>query len=318
MIVLGGGNMNEMAYSQLADMAAQPEALEKSICYIEQHISTFLRPRDRVLICFVNTPGNFGYIAEQAVLRCGAIPVIPEDLKWKTLLKEAFSKKCAAIVGTPLLVLGLSKLAKRMQTPLYARNVILAGYPSSGWMLDGIRKGLDCRIWGCYDPGAGIVVGGFSCDSSGAIHLRSDEYGVDIVTEHGKLVGAGEYGEVVIYPVNMPQLRLHTGDYARLNSAPCVCGCDSPRLLDFDTVRGVDPALSLLGEQLHQWTSVLDCRLSKTGYGIELEIVTFPGEKLPKLPSCAKLVIRNWNPELDMPFPHMFVLKNRLFSDNDS
>lgn len=308
--------MNEIAYNRIAAMAAEPETVEKSICYIQQHISTFLRRRERVLICFVNTPGNFGHIVEQAVLRCGAIPVIPENLKWKTLLREAFSQKCAVIVGTPLLVLGLSKLAKRMQTPLYARNVILAGYPSAHWMIDGIRKGLDCRIWGCYDPGAGIVVGGFSCDSSGAVHLRSEEYGVQILDDSGKLLPDGEYGEVVLYPLEAPEWKLRTGDYARLTNAPCSCGCTSPRLMDFDTVRGIDPVLSMVGEQLQQWTSVLDCRLSKSGYGMELEIVTFPGEKLPKLPSCAKLIVRNWNPEEDIPFPHMFMLKNRLFSQN--
>ena len=57
--------MNEIAYSQLADLAARPEEMESAICYIEKHISAFLRPRDRVLICFVNTPGNFGHIVEQ-------------------------------------------------------------------------------------------------------------------------------------------------------------------------------------------------------------------------------------------------------------
>lgn len=310
--------MNEIAYAKLAAMAAEPEAMEKSICYITDHISAFLKKRDRVLICFVNAPGNFGSIIEQAVLRCGAIPVIPEDLKWKTLLKEAFSKRCAVIVGTPLLLLGLSKLARRMQTPLYARNVILAGYPSSGWMIEGIRRGLDCSIYGCYDPGAGIVVAGFSCDDSGAIHLRRSEYGVDIVDDNGEILPNGELGEVVLYPVGVPEVRFHTGDYARMTAPPCPCGCDNPRLFDIDTVRGVDPMLSVLGEELHQWTSVLDCRLSKSGYGLELEIITFPGEKLPKLPSCAKLIIRNWNPEEDVPFPHMFVLKNRLFSDNNS
>jgi len=309
--------MNEIAYNQLASMASQPEAMEKSVCYIESHITSFLKKRDRVLICFVNTPGNFGSIIEQAVLRCGAIPVIPKDLKWKTLLKEAFSNRCSVIVGTPLLVLGLSKLAKRMQTPLYARNVILAGYPSSEWMIEGIRKGLDCGIWGCYDPGAGIVVSGFSCDDSGAIHLRSEEYGVDIIDAHGKSVPIGELGEVVLFPINLPTLRFRTGDYARLNTEPCACGCISPRLHELDTARGVDPVLSDLGEQLHQWTSILDCRLAKSEFGLELEIVTFPGEKLPKLPSCARLVIRNWNPEEDVPFPHMFELKKRLFSDNN-
>lgn len=308
--------MNDIAYERIAAMAAEPQALEASICYIQKHISTFLKKRDRVLICFVNTPGNFGSIMEQAVVRCGAIPVIPDSMKWKTLLKEAFSKKCAVIVGTPLLVLGLSKLAQRMQIPLYARNVILAGYPCTAWMIDGIRKGLDCRIWGCYDPGAGIVVGGFSCDSSGSIHLREEEYGVEIVDDSGKPLPAGEYGEVILYPVKAPELKLHTGDFARKMTAPCSCGCSSPILTNFDTARGVDPVLSKVGEQLQQWTSVLDCRLSKSEYGMEMEIVTFPGEKLPKLPSCAKLVIRNWNPEEDIPFPHMFVLKNRLFSQN--
>lgn len=308
--------MNEIAYKQIAALASEPESMERSICYVQQHISTFLKKRDRVLICFVNTPGYLGYIMEQAVLRCEAVPVIPENLKWKTMLKEAFSKKCAAIVGTPLLVLGLSKLAQRMQIPLYARNVVLAGYPSADWMIDGIRKGLDAKIWGCYDPGAGIVVGGFSCDGSGSIHLRSEEYGVEVVDASGNNLPEGEYGEIVLHSLDAPQWKLHTGDYARLTSSPCKCGCTSPRLMDFDTVRGIDPVLSMVGEQLQQWTSVLDCRLFKSEFGIEMEIVTFPGEKLPKLPSCAKLIVRNWDPEEDIPFPHMFVLKNRLFSQN--
>ena len=45
-------------------------------------------------------------------------------------------------------------------------------------------------------------------------------------------------------------------------------------------------------------------------YGLELEIVKFPGEKLPKLPDCAKLILRSWNPELDEPFHDLSDLKN--------
>lgn len=310
--------MNEMAYKHLTELASEPEALEETICYLHNRFSTFLRKRDRVLICFDSAPGHLGYLMERAVLRCDAIPVIPEDLRWKTLLKAAFANRCSAIVGTPLLVLGLSKLAQRMRTPLYIRNVILAGYPSAGWMIDGIRKGLDCQIHGCYDPGAGLVVAGFSCNESGAVHLRSEQYSVEIVDQEGNAVPEGELGEVVISPAGMPEVRFFTGDYARVSSAPCSCDCSSIRVYDFDTVRCVDPDLSRLGELLHQWTSVLDCRLFKTEYGLELEIITFPGEKLPKLPSCAKQVIRNWNPETDAPFRHMHVLKNRLFSHNNS
>jgi len=69
--------------------------------------------------------------------------------------------------------------------------------------------------------------------------------------------------------------------------------------------------LSELGESLHYWSSILDCRMEKTEYGLELELVVFPGEKLPKLPTTAKLVVRPFNPETDEPFAHHEVLKKR-------
>ena len=61
-----------------------------------------------------------------------------------------------------------------------------------------------------------------------------------------------------------------------------------------------DDVLSLY-QQFHAWTSILDCRVVKGAYGLELELVVFPGEKLPKLPSCAKQVIRAWDPDRDAP-----------------
>lgn len=57
-----------------------------------------------------------------------------------------------------------------------------------------------------------------------------------------------------------------------------------------------------LERELLRWTSILDCRVEKTAAGLELELVVFPGERLPKLPSCARLVVRNWDPDRDVPF----------------
>ena len=71
-----------------------------------------------------------------------------------------------------------------------------------------------------------------------------------------------------------------------------------------------DPDLRDLGQYLQSWTSILDCRLNKGEYGLEIEIIVFPGEKLPKLPSAARLVVRAWNPEMDEPFPYEPALKN--------
>lgn len=52
---------------------------------------------------------------------------------------------------------------------------------------------------------------------------------------------------------------------------------------------------------LMQWGSVLDCKAYRSVSGLVMEIVCLQGGGLPKLPSCAKMVLRNWNPELDMP-----------------
>ena len=55
-------------------------------------------------------------------------------------------------------------------------------------------------------------------------------------------------------------------------------------------------------ENLLSWNSVLDFRVTRTEYGLCLETVVFPGKNLPHLPSCARLLVRNWNGEKDSPF----------------
>lgn len=310
--------MYETAFAKIAELASRPESVEKSVQYLEVHIRKFLRKRERVLICFSEDDGAICHIFERAVRRSDGIPLLlGEDRRWKTILKIAFANKCNAIIGPPLMVLGLSKAARYMGTPLYTRNVLLAGYPCMEWMVEGIQRGLDCKVWGCYDPGVGAVVAGFSCGKSVGVHLRTEEYGVDIVDGSGVSVPPGTVGNVFVYPVSDPELRFDTSDRGKLETAVCPCGCTSPRLQAIAAGKYADSMLSKLGEELHRWTSILDCRLEECGYGLELEMVVFPGEKLPKLPSFAKMVIRPWDLETDEPFPHTFIMKNRHFSEEN-
>ena len=60
--------------------------------------------------------------------------------------------------------------------------------------------------------------------------------------------------------------------------------------------------LTVLWQELSGWNSVLECFVCREAGGVSLEMVVFPGQRLPRLPSCAKLSVRNWNPEEDHPF----------------
>lgn len=70
------------------------------------------------------------------------------------------------------------------------------------------------------------------------------------------------------------------------------------------------PDLLALNNDLLHWSSVLDCRLVKGTYGLEMQIVSFPGKKLPDFPTCAKLDIQPWDPERHIPFYLAYDPKN--------
>ncbi len=307
--------MVQPSYVRIAQLAETPEAMDKSISYMQENLRRFLKKNEKVLLLFPKQENASCRILEQAVLACECIPIwIGADFRWMTLLKTAFTTRSSCIVGPPLMLLGLSKLAKQMGTPLSVKNVLMAGYPTTAWLVDGVRQGLDCMAWGCFDPGIGAVIAGFTCPEVNGVHIRDEVYGVDIVDENDQPVPDGEPGRVVLYPKAAPDLRFAVGDRARLDLRKCSCGCRTPKLVNIDTVKMGNEELSELGESLHYWTSILDCRIIRSEYGLELELIVFPGEKLPKLPSAAKLVVRPFDPETDEPFAHMNELKKRYLS----
>lgn len=301
--------MIALVFEILRDMAALPQAQEAAVAYLAECLSVFVKKMDTVLICFPQQGvGSLSRVMEQAVLRCEAIPVVwGADHRWKSLLRLAFSSRANTIISTPLIVLGLAKLRSFYSIPLFVRNVVTAGYPCEEWMIDGIRREFDCTSWGCFAMGTTGVVAGFSCPcpSLRGIHLREAEYHVEIVDGDGAPLPEGEAGEVVLSPVCAPELRYYTGENARLNTGRCVCGSIHPFLTDIQPGRTeADADLLALGQTLQSWDSVLDCRLNKGQYGLEMELVVLPGKRLPKLPSAAKQCIRVFDPETDTPLPY--------------
>ena len=287
--------MEHPAYAKMMEMASTPEAMEVTVAYLAKSFR-FIKPNEQVLICFTRDRANeIGSLFEKAVVRCGGVPIFWEkDFRWKTLLRQAFSNRVSTIIAPPLVALGLSKIARFNGTPLYIRNVVTAGYPCLEWMVEGIARGFDCNAYGCFTPG-GQLVGGFTCSKTPGIHLRDDVYGVEIINadETG-------LGDMILYSKENPELRYPMGEKAKLikNS----CEVSDQHLIDTQPGEASDLELDALNQQLINWTSVLDARVRRSSFGLELELVVFPGEKLPKLPNAAKQVVRPWNPEKDEPF----------------
>lgn len=295
--------MDRAAIHQLKTLVNTSEMNDLTVEYLAQQMSAFLRPLDKILVCFPKgEAGSIGDLMCRAARKIGATPIeFIDDQRWKTILKTSFNSRATAIAAPPLVVLGITKLAKVTKTPLYFRDVITAGYFCYDWMIDGIRQGLDCEPRGCYDPGMGAVLAGFSCSRSQGVHVRDDLFTFEIEDEKGNLLPEGEVGNIVIGLKADPSVRFCTDDRGRLDRTPCACGRSAPRLMDLGPGEDLDKLLLEMGAELHTWTSVLDCRLSREECGLSLELVIFPGEKLPKIPNCARLVIRPWDPEKDVP-----------------
>lgn len=290
-------------YERLAALCSDGDSLEKTVQYLIDSLKPIVKKDEATLICFPREKEtDLGALMEKAVSACGSQPVFWEkDLRWKTLLRTAFLSKASTIIAPPLITLGLSKLAAYEGIPLYFYHAVMAGYPCLDWEMDGIEKGLDCNISGFLGPGTDAVLSGFSCECGRGVHIRDDVFDIQIVDESGEELPDGQYGRMVIANRKDPSARFVTKTFGRFMDHRCPCGNPAPKLDSIDLGDRSAMMLLKLSEDLLYWNSILDCRLSRTEYGLDLEVVVLRGEKLPKLPNCAKLVVRPWDPETDVP-----------------
>lgn len=291
------------AYQKLLELETTPEALEATVNYLTSRIKPFLQVLEPVLICFPDEGiTSLGGIFKEAVLRCEAKPVFwGPDYRWKELLRIAFDTHANTIIGTPQAVLGLMKLARATATPLNAYDVIVAGDPFAPWMIEGMKKGYDCHVWGCYAVRSGPVIGGFSCNQEVGIHIREDVF-KPYVQRDGDDNSVHDRGRLMFTSAKDPEIVFDPEVTVLLHHQPCCCGCDEPRVVDVKSTK----KRTILREQLEadflSWSSVLDYRVEYTESGAALELVVFPGEAIPQLPSFAKQKVRLWNPSEDVPF----------------
>lgn len=296
--------MTDDGYRKLLELETTPEALEAAVQYLARRMQPFLQPVEPVLICFPDEgPKSLGGIFTAAVRRCEGDPVaFGPDFRWKTLLRAAFQSHASTLIGPPAVILGLMKLARATATPLYIYDVIACGDPFAHWMAESMKKGLDCRIWGCYAVRSGPVIAGFSCEQEAGIHIREDVLIPDVQSQTGEASYGVKRGNLSFVSAKDPGVIFDPRENAVVFYNSCSCGRDEPRVVDAVSSRKDDLSRILVEDQFLAWSSILDYRARLTEYGIDLELVVFPGESLPKIPSCAKLTVRPWDPERDIPF----------------
>ena len=293
--------MNDV-YQMILDLETTTDSLEATVSYLADKIKPFLSVLEPVLICFPDEgPASLGGVFKEAVLRCNAKPVIwGPDYCWKELLRTAFDSHANTVVGHPLLILGLMKLARATATPLYIYDVILCGDPFARWMVDDLKAGLDCRVWGCYAVRSGPVVAGFSCEQDAGIHIRQDVFTPELLSDADKQDGENR-GKLLFVSAKNPELIYDPEHMVLMHEKGCSCGCEEPSVLEANALREDKLSSEMMEGKFLAWSSVLDYRAEKTESGMSLELVVFPGESLPKVPSVAKLMVRPWNPN-DIPF----------------
>lgn len=312
--------MRSENYRKLLELETTPEALEATRRYLKERFRKFLKKNEPVLICFPDDgPASFGHLIGQTVLACGAKPVFwGPDYRWKNLLWQAFQSHAEAIIASPWVILGLMKLSRFTKTPLYASDVVVGGYPYSKWMMQDVKKGMDCRVWGCYAVRSGPVIAGFTCNQEAGIHIRDEILDALIVDEAGKVQQGSKRGKFLMVSRKDETIIHDPEETSILLHQPCSCGSDSPRIIDVVYTGEEACADHALEEKLLRWSSVLEYRCQRTEYGLDLEVVVFPGEMLPEFPHCAKLTVRRWNPERDVPMCIQDLLPKNLEKNQDN
>lgn len=295
--------MENTDFDDLYRLETTPQALEETSQYIARNLKPFISRLEPVLICFPDDgPASIGGVFKRAVEICGAIAIVwGPDYRWQELLRIAFDSHANTLIAHPLVALGLVKLARATNTPLYIYDLVFGGYPYARWMIEGVKRGLDCRVWGCYAAKCSPIVTGFTCDREAGIHVRDEIFDLHVLDEHGKRIYAPKRASIRFASKRDSSVVYDPHETAVVHYQPCSCGCDAPRILE--TIHTGDiPAQVLLEERFLDWSSILDFRAVNTESGLKLELVVFPNEMLPELPSCAQLTIRNWDPEKDIPF----------------
>lgn len=196
--------------------------------------------------------GGFGLHYGIEKLGAAVVPVSSGNTERQLMLMKDFG--ATALVATPSYAMYLAETAKRegILGDLKVRLVCMGAEASTPEMHSALQEMLGAfptENYGLTEVGGPGVAG--ECREKAGMHINEDMFYAEIVdTEHNRVLGEGEKGEMVITTLTkegMPVLRYRTKDITSVTYEPCKCGRTLARMArvvgrtdDMLIIRGVN------------------------------------------------------------------------------
>ena len=196
--------------------------------------------------------GGFGLHYGIEKLGAAVVPVSSGNTERQLMLMKDFG--ATALVATPSYAMYLAETAKRegILGDLKVRLVCMGAEASTPEMHTALQEMLGAfptENYGLTEVGGPGVAG--ECREKAGMHINEDMFYAEIVdTEHNRVLGEGEKGEMVITTLTkegMPVLRYRTKDITSVTYEPCKCGRTLARMArvvgrtdDMLIIRGVN------------------------------------------------------------------------------
>ena len=196
--------------------------------------------------------GGFGLHYGIEKLGAAVVPVSSGNTERQLMLMKDFG--ATALVATPSYAMYLAETAKRegILGDLKVRLVCMGAEASTSEMHTALQELLGAfptENYGLTEVGGPGVAG--ECREKAGMHINEDMFYAEIVdTEHNRVLGEGEKGEMVITTLTkegMPVLRYRTKDITSITYEPCKCGRTLARMArvvgrtdDMLIIRGVN------------------------------------------------------------------------------
>lgn len=244
------GKPKRMAYSEYD--------CERTLAFFENGLSEIAYPGDNALICMPSSDEySLGGLIHTAITHLGATGHIAGIGKTYGEYLSMIEKSGANVfIGSPVLLLSLLRFGAG-----FDRAVI-----SGDAVSDSVREYCEKYVketpvphYGLREAGLGCA---FACNAHEGMHVRENDVICEIISEDGKNVAEGEFGELVITTIGMdamPLFRYRTGDFARILPGKCPCGSDVLRL---DVVGRLNNPMSFYENILFSFDDVIDFKVT--------------------------------------------------------